>query len=80
MFKNFKDTITDLAYSAVNYAEKAMATASGKEKKRAAVDFLVNKLVLPYPIKPFIVFFFNKFIDKAIEKAVDCMNQIKNED
>ena len=80
MFENFKDTITDLAFSAVNYAENALSTSSGKEKKHAAITFLVNKLMLPPYLKPLIVLCFSGFIDTAVEKAVEYMNQVKNED
>ena len=80
MFKKFKDNIMDIAFSAVYYAENALSAASGKEKKRAAIAFLVEKLSLPYPIRPIVTILFSNFIDKAIEKAVDYMNQVKNED
>ncbi|MBR2526637.1 hypothetical protein IKE67_09255 [bacterium] len=80
MFKNLKNTIKDLAYTAVTYAENALSKSSGKEKKKAAIDFLVNKLEIPLMFKPFVIFLLTNFIDKSIEKAVKCMNQIKNED
>lgn len=80
MFKNLKNVIKDLAYTAVSYAESALSTSSGKEKKKAAIEFLVNRLEIPIMIKPLIALLFTNFIDKSIEKAVECMNQIKNED
>ncbi len=80
MFKKFRDTIADLAYIAVNYAENTLTSASGKEKKREAISFLVNKLEIASPFKPLVIFLFTNFIDKSIEKAVEYMNQIKNED
>lgn len=80
MFKTLKDTIQDLAYLAVNYAEDKLSTSKGKEKKRLAVNYIVNKLVIPPIFKPFLVMFFSSFIDKSIEKAVEYMKQLQNED
>ena len=80
MLKNFKNTITDLAFSAVNYAENKLSTATGKEKKQIAITFLIEKLAIPNVIKPFAALFFSKFIDNAIEQAVKYLNQVKNED
>lgn len=75
-----KETISDLAYSAVSYAENSLSTSSGKEKKRLAITFLVNKLAIATPFKPFVIFILTDFIDKAIENAVEYMNEVRNED
>ena len=80
MFKNLKNTIKDLAYTAVSYAENKLSTASGREKKEIAISFLVNRLEILPIFKPLVVFVLTNFIDKSIEKAVECMNQVKNED
>lgn len=80
MFKTLKNTITDLAKLAVNYAENKLSTSTGKEKKKLAVNYVVNKLVVPPVFKPFLVIFFSSFIDKSIEKAVEYMKQLQNED
>ncbi|MBQ3310631.1 hypothetical protein IJG72_00995 [bacterium] len=79
MFKNLKSTINDLAYAAVNYAEKTLTTSSGKAKKLAAVNFVVNRLPVVAPIKQIVGLLLNKFIDSAIEKAVKYMNEVRNE-
>lgn len=80
MFKEVKNTINDLAYMAVIYADKKLTTSSGKEKKKTAVNYILNRLNLPSVLKPFLGLFFSKFIDRAIEKSVAYMKQIKNED
>ncbi|MGN1125476.1 MAG: hypothetical protein ACI4SM_04750 [Candidatus Gastranaerophilaceae bacterium] len=80
MFENFKDTVSDLAFSAVSYAEEKLSTASGKEKKRMAIEFLICKLPIPIPFKGLASILFAKLIDTAIEKAVSYMNQVKYED
>lgn len=80
MFKYLKDTISDLAYSAVSYAEGALNTASGQTKKRTAIEFVVNRIPVPLPFKPIVAFLLATFIDEAIEKAVTYMNQVKYED
>lgn len=79
MFEDFKDTIKDLAYKTVCHVENALSTLSGKEKKKAAIEILVTSLKIPIVVKPLAIFVLNNFIDKSIEKAVECMNQIKNE-
>lgn len=80
MLKKIKETITDLAYSAVSYAENALTTSSGQEKKRTAIAFVVNKLAVGSPFKPLLVFLLTNFIDEAIEQAVEYMNTVRNED
>lgn len=80
MFKEIKDTIKDLAYSAVYYAEEKLNTGTGQEKKRFAVNFIVNRLALPEFLKPFLIFVLSSFIDNSIEKAVEYLNQVQNED
>ena len=80
MFKNFKTTIKELAVSAVNYAENALNSSSGKEKKEAAIAFVVEKLALPPVLKPVIILLFSNFIDNAIETAVTYMKKVRNED
>lgn len=79
MFEKFKDKITDLAYSAVNYAENALSTSSGKEKKQAAIAFVISRIPVLQPVKPIVVLVLSKFIDTAIEKAVAYMNEVRNE-
>ena len=80
LFKKIKETITDLAYSAVSYAENALSTSSGQEKKRAAIAFLVSRSTIASPIKSFVIFMLTNFIDKAIENAVEYMNEVRNEE
>lgn len=78
MFGNLKNTITELAYAAVNMAEKTLDSAPGQEKKTAAVEYVVSMLPIASPIKGFVAFVLSKFIDEAVEKAVVYMKSIKN--
>lgn len=78
MLSNLKSTITELAYAAVNVAEQTLDTASGQEKKTAAIEYVVSMLPLASPIKKIVSILLSKFIDDAIEKAVAYMNSIKN--
>lgn len=78
MFKNIKSTITELAYSAVSITEDTLTSASGKEKKEAAVDYVVSMMPLVSPLKNLVSFLLSKFIDEAIERAVIYMKSIKN--
>lgn len=78
MFKNLKSTITELAYAAVNMAEDTLDSASGQEKKSAAIEYIVAMLPIIQPLKSILAIVLSKFIDDTIEKAVTYMNDIKN--
>lgn len=78
MFSNLKVTITELAYSAVNMAEETLDSATGQEKKTAAIEYVVSMLPMAAPLKPVVSFVLSKFIDEAIEKAVSYVKSIKN--
>ncbi len=80
MFKKLKENIIELSYSAVNFAENALASNSGKEKKNAAISFIVNRLTIPAPIKPIVILLLTQFIDQSIEIAVTYMKSIRNEE
>lgn len=78
MFSNLKSTITKLAYTAVNMAEETLNTATGKEKKTAAAEYIVSMLPIISPFKGIAAMLLSKFIDEAVEKAVTYMKSIKN--
>ena len=78
MFKNLKNTITELAYSAVNMAEQSIDSTSGQEKKVMAIEYVVSMLPILPPLKIVIVLLLTKFIDEAIEHAVKYMKEVKN--
>ena len=78
MLGNLKTKITELAYSAVNMAEETLNTSSGKEKKSAAIEYIISMLPVPIVLKSIISVVLSKFIDEAIEKAVKYMKSIKN--
>ncbi len=78
MFHNIKSTITELAYAAVSMTEDTLSTASGKEKKEAAIEYVVSMMPLVAPLKKIVSYLLSSFIDEAIEKAVEYMNSIKN--
>jgi hypothetical protein len=77
MFSNLKSTITELAYAAVNMAEETLDSATGREKKAAAIEYIVSMLPLISPLRGLISIILSKFIDETIEKAVTYMNSIK---
>lgn len=78
MFSNLKVTITELAYAAVNMAEETLESASGREKKTAALEYIVSMLPLTAPFKCIVSVLLSKFIDEAVEKAVQYMKSVKN--
>lgn len=80
MFDKLKITITDLAYSAVCVAEDSLTTSSGKEKKKAAIDYVISMLPVAEVFKGFIAIFLSNFIDEAIEHSVKYLKNIKNEE
>lgn len=80
MFKNIKNTITELAYSAVNIAEQSLDTKTGLDKKNMAIEYVVSMLPIIQPIKSVAVVVLSKFIDEAIEQAVKYMNDVKNKE
>ncbi len=78
MFSNLKNTITDLAYSAVIMTEEKLSTSTGQEKKSAAIEYIVSMLPVPFIFKGIISVFLSKFIDEAIEKSVEYMKSVKS--
>lgn len=78
MFFNLKSKITELAYAAVSMAEDTINTASGQQKKAAAVEYVVSMLPVAAPFKGVVSFVLSKFIDEAVEKAVSYMKSVKN--
>lgn len=78
LFPNLKNTITELAYAAVNIAEETLDSANGKEKKSAAIEYIISMLPVISPFKSIIAVLLSKFIDEAIEKAVEYMKSIRN--
>lgn len=78
MLNNIKKNITDLAFSAVNIAEQSLDTTTGQEKKTLAIEYVVSMLPIFQPLKSIVVVLLSKFIDEAIEHAVDYMKNMKN--
>ncbi len=75
MFSKFKETVKELAYTAVLKAEEALGSKTGQMKKEMALNYIIKNLPLPSFIKPLIVKLLSGFIDDAIEFAVDYMNK-----
>ena len=70
MLKTIRETIKETAYTAVRMAENELSSATGKEKKEKAIEFVVSKLPVMQPFKSIIAVLMSKFIDKAIEQAM----------
>lgn len=73
MFNKLKTTIRQLAKSAVLRAEEALGSNKGQQKKEMAVKYIIEKLPVPYFLKPIISVLFSSFIDDAVELAVRYM-------
>lgn len=78
LFPNLKNKITELAYAAVNMAEETLSSSTGKEKKTAAIEYILSMLPIVSPFKGIIAVVLSKFIDEAVEKAVEYMKSMKN--
>ena len=78
MLSSLKETIKELAFSAVTIAEETLNTSSGQEKKNAAIEYVVAMLPVPAIFKTIISMFLSNFIDEAIEEAVAYMKSIQN--
>lgn len=78
MLKDIKSKISELAYAAVNMAEQTLVTSTGKEKKAAAIEYVISMLPIVSPFKGIISAVLSKFIDEAIEHAVKYMKSVKN--
>lgn len=78
MFINLKSKITELAYTAVNMAEETLNSASGQQKKAAAIEYVVSMLPIVSPLKGLVSIILSKFIDEAVEKAVGYMKSVRN--
>jgi hypothetical protein len=76
MFENIKITIKELAKSAVVIAEKTLGSNKGKEKKKMAIEYIINRLPVPILFKPLVCAIFNSFIDEAVEFAVEYMEAL----
>lgn len=77
MVANIKNKITELAYAAVNMAEDTLLTSSGQEKKAAAIGYIMAMLPIAFPFKGIITIVLSKFIDEAVEKAVQYMKNVR---
>ena len=77
LFTNLKPKITELAYAAVNMAEETLSGATGHEKKTAAIEYVLSMIPMVSPFKGIIAVVLSKFIDEAIEKAVQYMKSVK---
>lgn len=76
MFNSIKKSIKDLAKSAVVIAENTLGSNKGKEKKKMAINYIVNRIPVPELFKPLISAVFSSFIDDAVEFAVEYMEAI----
>ncbi|MCM1009567.1 MAG: hypothetical protein NC390_01645 [Fusobacterium sp.] len=75
MLESFKNKVLELAKQAVTVAEETLAGETGKQKKIAAVKYVVTHLPVPNPIRYILGVVLSVFIDSAVEIAVAYMNK-----
>ncbi len=73
MFNKLKETIKELAKTAVVKAEEALGSQKGQQKKDMAIKYIVNNIPVFAPLKPLISMLLSSFIDDAVEWAVKYM-------
>lgn len=78
MFLNVKNQIKELAKNAVIVAESALGSGAGQEKKKMAVNYVVNNLPFPAFVKTIISVLLSSFIDDVVELAVSYMKSLQN--
>ncbi len=76
MFSNLKNQIIDLARNAVLVAEDKLGSGNGQEKKKLAIEYVLNNLPLPNWLKYVISVLLSSFIDDVIEIAVQYMKSL----
>lgn len=75
---DLKKKIKELAYTAVSMAEKTLNSASGQEKKSAAIEYVIAMLPAPFIFKGIVSVLLSEFIDESVENAVEYMQSVKN--
>lgn len=73
--EKYKEAVDSLAPLAVEYVEDNLTGIKGKEKKKAAVDFILAALPIPLPIKFIVKLVLMPLIDLAIESALEKMKE-----
>lgn len=75
MVKKIKAIIKNLAQNAVIIAEEELGSGNGQAKKQIAVEYIINNLPFPEPIRQILSFLLSKMIDELIESAVDWLHR-----
>lgn len=75
MLDNFKNKVLELAKEAVLSVEKELEAESGKNKKIAAIKYVISHLPVATSLKYILGFVLSVFIDSAVEIAVAFMNK-----
>lgn len=73
MFSKLKNTIKELAKTAVIKAEEALGSQKGQQKKAMAIEYIIQHIPMPSFFKPLISILLSSFIDDAVEFAVEYM-------
>lgn len=76
MLRYIKQRIKQIAQSAVAIAEKTLGSSTGREKKKMAVEYVIEHLPFSPFINGLIAFVLSGFIDNAVEYAVVYMNSL----
>jgi hypothetical protein len=76
MFCNIKNQIKELAKNGVLIAESELGSGKGEQKKKMAIDYVVNNLKCSDFLKSIVRILLSGFIDKVIEVSVSYMNSL----
>lgn len=76
-FKNTKRKIIELAHNAVMVAETELATESGINKKKMAINYILKNLPMSEFCKGIIGICLSGFIDDAVEYSVKYLKSLQ---
>jgi len=76
-FKRLKDTILVLARNAVFAAEEELGSGKGAEKKKIAINYILSQIPFSGFWRDIIASFLSRFIDDAVESAVEYMHSLQ---
>mgnify|MGYP007073439980 FL=1 len=76
LFSKTKTKIKELAKNAVLVAEAELGSGKGQEKKKLAIEYVLNNLPISNFLKSIISILLSSFIDDAIEISVNYMKTL----
>lgn len=80
MFSNIKEIIKQLAKNAVVIAEKEFGSGKGEQKKKKAIQYILDNLPFCGIVREIISIFLSGFIDNAVEASVCYLHSLQQQE